>query len=296
MFRKNLAPLLILLCLACENKHEIHYSKDAIVGGEVIEKLDHPYNAVVKIYSDDFYCSGTLVKPDVVLTAAHCLPESYFDFRQTGPIKGVLPPVSTIHYMTQSGVMTVPSKTMVAHEYYHPSVWEGKEIAYDVALIKLERPIVEIKPLPLLLDEQETLNGEALEHAGFGQFTGRVDVFDKSDDALRKMLFSDYRMEDILIKTFDADAGPCIGDSGGPLIVKSVDGVKLVGLLSMSLPHKAMTKEVLAIFAGESGEEANWDDLYEEFPDYDECRGGEFHFISTSATSDFLNYYLQKFQ
>jgi protease YdgD len=84
------------------------------------------------------FCTGTLIAPDLVLTAAHCL------FDEQGKPR----PVDTLMFRAgyADGVSIAESRVLraTAHESYDhrgDGKIEGKEIRYDVALLQLADPI-----------------------------------------------------------------------------------------------------------------------------------------------------------
>ncbi|MDZ4064230.1 MAG: trypsin-like serine protease, partial [Coriobacteriia bacterium] len=61
--------------LACANSPEepSAYNNHAVVGGIPASPSDYPSTVALTDPSGDPFCSGTLVAPTVVVTAAHCI-------------------------------------------------------------------------------------------------------------------------------------------------------------------------------------------------------------------------------
>ncbi|OFZ18548.1 MAG: hypothetical protein A2X94_17680 [Bdellovibrionales bacterium GWB1_55_8] len=96
-----------------------------IVGGEPALEGEFPYIVSLQEYSDHF-CGGTLIRPDWVLTAAHCAE----DLSETEAVLGSVwigdPSEGERHQITQVLV--------------HPKFKPGDSYDYDFALLKLDHP------------------------------------------------------------------------------------------------------------------------------------------------------------
>ena len=148
----------------------------AILGGQAIE-----LPAAVLVEGRDLACTGALVAPDVVLSAAHCL-------EQEGPF--------AVDGVEVAGVRP------------HPDYSPTRPGELDLLLLYLteERP-----EAPLVLGDAPPL-GSAVRHVGLGLAEG------DSEHVLRASMAEVANLFDRILATEELDGGPCHGDSGGPVL------------------------------------------------------------------------------
>lgn len=210
-----------------DEKRGAGYEK--IVGGNmVIRRGRYPYivpilnseNLANKETSIDQYCVGTLIAPDVVLTAAHCQGRQGKspDFVQFNPWYRI-----TRFFMNTRRIKTLKVIRQVPHPEFQIETFQ-----HDVMLLKLNKkiPITPVK----LAQVVDFPDGQTVRVAGWGS----TSETDDSSPVLRQVDLQYLSNE--LCTSDEFGYGPiiddetmmcaigngkdaCFGDSGGPLII-----------------------------------------------------------------------------
>lgn len=194
------------------------------------------------------FCGGTLVGPRIVVTAAHCVRG-----REAGQL--VAGYVASGDLRDQDAVVRRVSR-MVVHPDFNNSTLEN-----DIAVLHLSGPMTGV---PVVIparaaDAGLTAAGATVQAAGWGRLgsdAGYPNVVQLADltvfpdsscgEGTERYLIGDVEFRawpmdevfaDLMLCAIGIDVDrqvvdTCVGDSGGPLIGGSGDGLRLVGLVS----------------------------------------------------------------
>jgi MYXO-CTERM domain-containing protein len=197
---------------------EVGDTSQEIVGG--VATTEHP--AVAFLYSefsdrdDAQLCSGTLITPRVILTAAHCVefpngaPEQYLAYFGTN-----------VTVETDTGAIdTIP---ITAYEFHPQWNIDNLEAGNDIGLVALQRPIQGVVPIDINREPLENHIGEDVQLVGWGRTSGEGEDFGVKREATTTLTAA----EDLLIQYGSAAANTCQGDSGGPNFMV-IDGVEVI--------------------------------------------------------------------
>jgi len=202
--------------------------REPIVNGAISTAVD---DAVVSLSALGAGCTGTLIAPNVVLTALHCVADYDPGFRFNCQPDGTLPPGSSVG---QVGATVDPSSVSVrVGVEVGGDVVHGKAIFGtgstdachdDLAVVVLERaPDIGDAPLVSVRFARATRKGEPARIVGYG------DVEQTATDRGRQVrtnlsVRGVGRLDEggsgdvgVLPRTLQIGEGPCHGDSGGPV-------------------------------------------------------------------------------
>ncbi|MCA9623635.1 MAG: S1 family peptidase [Myxococcales bacterium] len=217
---RRAALAMVGLLAACGGDQEpIHHDTAAIVGGEVT--TGDPAVMLLVAYPPDHLtlelCTASLVGPDLLLTAAHCVdPLTHPDHSYglfTGHDASAYPTVNTL----------VPQLREVASAELHPGYQREAPFEADIALVTLAEPLA-VAPLfvrrtPL----DESVIGAPVRIVGYGAATyGEIDPRRRSATTEVVALGASDTVE-----IGDLEHRACVGDSGGPALIAAA-GVEMI--------------------------------------------------------------------
>ncbi len=234
-------------------------ARTSIVGGNTASIASYPWLAYIQHNGpvETFSCTGTVVAPRLILTAAHCL------LTGTGKIAvasnfTVLTGVADLREATQQNVSGV-SQALV-FPGYQPS-----QLLNDAGLLVLSAPVsAPALPLASAADAGLLAAGVPVAIAGWGLTD--VDppqapaVLQEAQSVVRSAGYCQRRMRRVISVYSTASqiciqqprigsaASVCNGDSGGPGIARRADGAPLlIGVISLkgSLDCDPLSPQVL---------------------------------------------------
>ncbi|KAA0942975.1 trypsin-like serine protease [Streptomyces apricus] len=215
-----------------------------VIGGGQTTIAAAPWMVQLGYYEPDtgdgYFCGGTLVAPNKVLTAAHCV--AGLDWVGNGAVLAGTTDLDDYTTGTPAGVL---------RQWNHPR-YDAETTRNDIAVLTLDRPLLDRPTLRLAASDDSALYqpGTTGTVYGWGLTSGAEDatlstklkkaslplVADATcKSAMASVLDGDYfaagSMTCAGTPASGADEGttsPCNGDSGGPLVV----GGKIVGIVS----------------------------------------------------------------
>ncbi len=234
MIKILISAALTFLSAHCLFSEEI--IKPSIVGGENSEANAYPWMvALVRVDSDSIaegqFCGGMLIHPHWILTAAHCVNE-----HGSGPFE------IAVSEGDLNGEVDLYEYSAI---FVHPEVDPMRTSrGCDIALIRLAEPINDVKPIALQRAASILAIGRGVKTLGWGltSYTSENDttsdilkevdaVIAEIDDEEENDPVHDYFVKTVGINPF---RGTYHGDSGGPMLIQSLDDPewKLAGVTS----------------------------------------------------------------
>jgi len=224
----RVASVFIVLVLGCAVDEAPDRVAAPIIGGADTPQEVYPATGALLV-SLIPSCTGTLVSPSVVLTAAHCV-----DPELTG---GQVP-----GFTLQANGLAAPLHTIVegAEARIHPDFDLNREPNqsgvtqwFDVALLILAEPIEDVEYGVIAVPaeaERALVAGSSVEIVGYGQ-NELDDMF--AFGVKKNALTTIQDVGDFEIWTSPVgDPQKCFGDSGGPAYVEMAGGLRIAGLAS----------------------------------------------------------------
>ncbi|KAI4489475.1 hypothetical protein M0802_011087 [Mischocyttarus mexicanus] len=199
-----------------------------IVGGQQTSIYQHPYQVSIR-FNQRHICGGAIISKEWVITAAHCVQSSYVELISIKAGVSDLKKLGTV----------LRAREILTHGLYDPNTSD-----YDIALIRLERPLsfgYTIQPVLLPQNTDQYAAGTKADVTGWGVLKNNGVMTDNLREVRVPIISNSncsylYKRAGRVITSRMLCAGylnfggkdACQGDSGGPLVQQG----KLIGIVS----------------------------------------------------------------
>ncbi len=197
----------------------------AIVGGGVPSAEGIGRSVVTIVGSRGNFCTGAVIAPRLVLTAAHCV--------QPGATYKI------VEYGADRQPQLQDVKNIATHPSFSMQAMTAHRATADVALLQLDAPakgrnapVLGVPQVPIVVGSRFTIAGIGVTVRGEGKSGGTVRVAGLVATGRPGTL--QIRLVDPVGQGTRDGLGACTGDSGGPVFEDRQGGTVLVGVISWS--------------------------------------------------------------